>query len=119
MGHSRVADRAGRPRAAEQGLDIGLAAWPGGQQDTPNAWDVAGGIPLVQAAGGQVLVRGESDWQEFPGFLEQGPEPADLRRWNRPCCSAPRRRSRRCRPRVEPAAAWGYALRLSLQGCPT
>ncbi|MGG5888942.1 inositol monophosphatase family protein [Falsiroseomonas sp. HC035] len=52
--------------------------------DTPNAWDVAGGIPLVQAAGGQVLVRGKADWLEFPGFLETGPEPADLRRWNRP-----------------------------------
>jgi myo-inositol-1(or 4)-monophosphatase len=52
--------------------------------DTPNAWDVAGGIPLVLAAGGQVLVRGEADWQDFPGFLEPGPDPADLRRWNRP-----------------------------------
>jgi myo-inositol-1(or 4)-monophosphatase len=52
--------------------------------DTPNAWDVAGGIPLVLAAGGQVLVRGETDWQNFPGFLEAEPEPAELRQWNRP-----------------------------------
>jgi myo-inositol-1(or 4)-monophosphatase len=57
--------------------------------DTPNAWDVAGGIPLVLAAGGQVLVRGATDWQDFPGFLEPGPEPADLRRWNRPVLLGP------------------------------
>jgi myo-inositol-1(or 4)-monophosphatase len=58
---------------------LGLARF-----DTPNAWDVAGGIPLVQAAGGQVLVRGETGWDPFDGFLEPGPQPPDLRRWNRP-----------------------------------
>ncbi len=51
---------------------------------TPNVWDVAGGIPLVRAAGGQVLVRGAEDWEDFDGFLDPGAPERDLRSWNRP-----------------------------------
>jgi myo-inositol-1(or 4)-monophosphatase len=58
---------------------LGLARF-----DTPNAWDVAGGIPLVLAAGGQVRVGGPEGWQAFDGFQDSGPDAADLRRWNRP-----------------------------------
>ncbi|WP_209443461.1 inositol monophosphatase family protein [Falsiroseomonas frigidaquae] len=50
---------------------------------TPNVWDVAGGIPLVRAAGGQVLVRGEEDWEAFDGFLDPAAPQRDLRSWNR------------------------------------
>ncbi|WP_439595142.1 inositol monophosphatase family protein [Falsiroseomonas sp.] len=51
---------------------------------TPNVWDVAGGIPLVLAAGGQVLVGGAPDWRDFTGFLDPGAAGRDLRRWKQP-----------------------------------
>lgn len=44
----------------------------GARFDTPNAWDVAGGIPLLQAAGARVSTRdpmGE-EWMPFEGFGE-------------------------------------------------
>ncbi len=35
----------------------------------PNVWDVAGGIALVRAAGGEVRTRGADDaWEPFAGF---------------------------------------------------
>ena len=40
---------------------------------TPNSWDVAGGIPLLEAAGASVLTRvPDGDWEEFAGFGEVG-----------------------------------------------
>jgi myo-inositol-1(or 4)-monophosphatase len=36
--------------------------------EAPNVWDVAGGIPLVLAAGGSVLQRQQGDWQHMQGF---------------------------------------------------
>ncbi|MEN2977737.1 inositol monophosphatase (plasmid) [Tistrella bauzanensis] len=38
--------------------------------NSPNIWDVAGGILLVQESGGQVLTRGRGKrWQPFEGFV--------------------------------------------------
>ena len=51
--------------------------------DRPNVWDVAGGVPLIEAAGGTVLTREGGDWTEFTGFLD-GEDEADIRTWNRP-----------------------------------
>jgi len=49
--------------------------------DTPNIWDVASGIVLVKAAGGEVLVREGDGWQPFTSFPGGG---AEMARWNRP-----------------------------------
>jgi myo-inositol-1(or 4)-monophosphatase len=54
--------------------------------DAPNIWDVAGGLALVQAAGGAVRQHGEDGWRPFERFV---PEPtaagtADLRFWRHP-----------------------------------
>jgi myo-inositol-1(or 4)-monophosphatase len=48
--------------------------------DRPNVWDVAGGVALVQAAGGVVLQQAEGRWEPFEGFEVEG----DLRGWSRP-----------------------------------
>jgi len=50
--------------------------------ETPNVWDVAGGIPLVRAAGGQIRAGGPDGWEDFTSF--EGQDGTDLRRWNRP-----------------------------------
>jgi myo-inositol-1(or 4)-monophosphatase len=47
--------------------------------ETPNVWDVAGGIPLVEAAGGSVRINQGDGWRDFDGFLEA--EEADIRSW--------------------------------------
>jgi myo-inositol-1(or 4)-monophosphatase len=53
----------------------------------PNVWDVAGGIPLVLAAGGAVHAGGEGGWHPLER-LEASAGPAggerDLRYWRRP-----------------------------------
>jgi myo-inositol-1(or 4)-monophosphatase len=49
--------------------------------DTPNIWDVASGIALVKAAGGEVLVQEGDGWQPFTSFGGTG---AEMARWNRP-----------------------------------
>jgi myo-inositol-1(or 4)-monophosphatase len=53
--------------------------------ERPNLWDVAGGVALVQAAGGRVMVAGGKGWNALDAFeapaLDDG-EP-DLRRWSR------------------------------------
>jgi len=58
------------------------AAW----FEAPNLWDVAGGLALVQVAGGAVLVREGGRWLPFDRF--EDPDPAgtgsDLSRWRRP-----------------------------------
>jgi myo-inositol-1(or 4)-monophosphatase len=48
--------------------------------DRPNVWDVAGGIALVQAAGGVVLEKSDGQWVPFEAFEIEG----DLRNWSRP-----------------------------------
>lgn len=54
--------------------------------DRPNVWDVAGGLALVQAAGGAVRVRGAGGWEAFGAFepAARGDGAPDLRHWNRP-----------------------------------
>jgi myo-inositol-1(or 4)-monophosphatase len=53
----------------------------------PNVWDVAGGIPLVLAAGGEVQTGGDEGWHPLER-LEASAGPAggelDLRYWRRP-----------------------------------
>ena len=53
----------------------------------PNVWDVAGGIPLVVAAGGEVHYGGDDGWAPLER-LEATTDPAggepDLRNWRRP-----------------------------------
>ncbi|TCT05704.1 inositol monophosphatase family protein [Aquabacter spiritensis] len=52
----------------------------------PNVWDVAGGLALVEAAGGAVQTRGPEGWAPFSAFA--GPtgedEIPDLRAWRQP-----------------------------------
>ena len=48
--------------------------------DTPNVWDVAAGIVLVEAAGGAVLTRAGSEWRPFTSFTGPGGAP-DPRAW--------------------------------------
>lgn len=50
--------------------------------NTPNIWDVASGIALVEAAGGLVATRRDGPWQPFERFeLPSQPAGGDLRRW--------------------------------------
>lgn len=46
--------------------------------EAPNVWDVAGGLALVEAAGGAAMERGQS-WRRFEGFARDGRDPADWR----------------------------------------
>jgi myo-inositol-1(or 4)-monophosphatase len=54
--------------------------------ERPNVWDIAGGIALVEAAGGEVLAFDGDDWSAFDGFSapEADGEPGDIRHWRRP-----------------------------------
>ncbi|WP_274427107.1 inositol monophosphatase family protein [Chelativorans sp. YIM 93263] len=53
--------------------------------DTPNIWDVASGVALVEAAGGLVATRMESGWQSFDRFVASEQEGrSDLRLWKQP-----------------------------------
>jgi myo-inositol-1(or 4)-monophosphatase len=47
--------------------------------ETPNVWDVAGGIPLVEAAGGTVRINQGDGWTRFDRFVDR--EGADIRAW--------------------------------------
>lgn len=55
--------------------------------ERPNVWDIAGGIPLVRAAGGEVRYRDERGWTSLerldPVAGASGGAP-DLRNWRRP-----------------------------------
>lgn len=44
--------------------------------ERPNIWDVAGGLALVKASGGQVLERNGDGWCSFSGFTQGGQDPA-------------------------------------------
>ena len=48
--------------------------------EAPNLWDVAGGLALVEAAGGAAMERGEH-WRDFESFAVEGEDPA---KWRRP-----------------------------------
>jgi myo-inositol-1(or 4)-monophosphatase len=55
--------------------------------ERPNVWDIAGGIMLVEAAGGDVQMRTNGTWTALRRFEPAVPargEPADLRHWHRP-----------------------------------
>lgn len=47
--------------------------------DTPNIWDVASGLALVEAAGGLVATRSQGQWRAFDRF--EASSDGDLRRW--------------------------------------
>ena len=52
--------------------------------ERPNVWDVAGGIALIQAGGGEVWTRGAAGWAPFERFERIGcldGKPTDLRNW--------------------------------------
>lgn len=49
--------------------------------ETPNVWDVAGGIPLVEAAGFVVRTDGGAGWRPFVDFREGG---GNERAWRQP-----------------------------------
>lgn len=55
--------------------------------ERPNIWDVAGGLALIQAAGGTVLTYAEGAWGNFTAFeapLSAKGHAAQLRQWHRP-----------------------------------
>ncbi|MGC1573945.1 MAG: inositol monophosphatase family protein, partial [Pseudolabrys sp.] len=55
--------------------------------DSPNIWDVAGGIVLVKAAGGTVRQQRDGRWETMQGFMPEQPSvggEADLRFWRHP-----------------------------------
>jgi myo-inositol-1(or 4)-monophosphatase len=54
--------------------------------EQPNLWDVAGGIPLVLAAGGVVQTRGRRGWELMKRFetSDRKGENPDLRNWRQP-----------------------------------
>jgi myo-inositol-1(or 4)-monophosphatase len=53
------------------------------QFSSPNIWDVAGGVPLIKAAGGVVYSRCKAGWSNFEKFNVQSPGADNLRRWNK------------------------------------
>jgi myo-inositol-1(or 4)-monophosphatase len=55
--------------------------------ELPNVWDVAGGLALVQAAGGEVRVFEEGVWrpmERFEAVTGKAAKGSDLRNWRRP-----------------------------------
>jgi myo-inositol-1(or 4)-monophosphatase len=53
--------------------------------ERPNVWDVAGGIALVQVAGGDVRTLTPSGWVPFESFeTAEGDGAADIRNWHQP-----------------------------------
>lgn len=83
-----VADLPGDPRrSGSAAVECAFAAaglLAGLRLESPNVWDVAGGIPLLQAAGATIRVSVDGgDWTPFEGFLPargSGGE-EDLRFW--------------------------------------
>jgi myo-inositol-1(or 4)-monophosphatase len=49
--------------------------------ETPNLWDVAGGVALVKAAGLAVDTHTDGEWQRLDRFE---PIEGDIRRWRHP-----------------------------------
>lgn len=55
--------------------------------ESPNIWDVAGGIALVEASGGEVRERRNGRWTKMSAFVPEPPSiggEADLRFWRHP-----------------------------------
>jgi myo-inositol-1(or 4)-monophosphatase len=55
--------------------------------DSPNIWDIAGGVVLVRAAGGAVRLRRNGKWETMNGFVPEQPSiggQSDLRFWRHP-----------------------------------
>jgi myo-inositol-1(or 4)-monophosphatase len=54
--------------------------------ERPNVWDIAGGVALVQASGGEVMTHGRNGWEPFEIFSAVGdqPEKLDIRNWHQP-----------------------------------
>jgi len=54
--------------------------------ERPNVWDIAGGIALVEAAGGAVVTREKDRWAPFSGFAAPDGEidRGDIRDWHSP-----------------------------------
>jgi myo-inositol-1(or 4)-monophosphatase len=58
------------------------------QSEKPNTWDIAGGIAVVQATGGEAFARSAGGWAALTRFTS---ETGDLRRWHKPLVvAAPR-----------------------------
>lgn len=53
---------------------------------TPNLWDVAAGVVLVRASGGDVLERTEAGWTSLDSFASPGGDPLT---WRRPLAIGP------------------------------
>ena len=53
--------------------------------ERPNVWDIAGGIALVEAAGGAVVTLEGSEWAPFEGFAAPGDggREGDIRDWHK------------------------------------
>ena len=53
--------------------------------ERPNIWDVAGGVALVQASGGEVRTKTSQGWVASSGSKSRTPEQTKsrLRRWRR------------------------------------
>ena len=51
---------------------------------SPNLWDVAGGLALVQAAGGEVWVQDDAAWRPLDRLTDHSSAAADLRHWHAP-----------------------------------
>jgi myo-inositol-1(or 4)-monophosphatase len=54
--------------------------------ERPNVWDIAGGLALVKAAGGEIMTLGRKGWESFEIFSESGDQPdkLDIRNWHQP-----------------------------------
>lgn len=55
--------------------------------ERPNVWDIAGGLSLVRATGGAILMKTDTGWSDFERFeaVHHSEEAfADLRHWRRP-----------------------------------
>jgi myo-inositol-1(or 4)-monophosphatase len=81
------------PAALECAL-VAARASGGGALRRPNIWDVAGGIALVQAGGGEVREHNGQRWSPMRQFapVPLKGQAADLRYWRRPVVVGTRKR---------------------------
>jgi len=54
--------------------------------ERPNVWDIAGGLVLVESAGGTILTLADGEWTPFAGFAvpDSDGKPGDIRGWRSP-----------------------------------
>lgn len=64
---------------------VGAGMLEAARFERPNIWDVAGGVALVLAAGGRVMVAGGKGWSPLEKFEapDRGDGGPDLRHWSR------------------------------------